>query len=70
MANDDDTVVTFPLSYPNDQPQSNVVTLIHDAFQPLSYWNNFMPREEFAGVAMDTHIYQMFIDQVSPQSIP
>ncbi|KAF8481709.1 exo-beta-1,3-glucanase [Russula ochroleuca] len=43
--------------------QSNVVTLIHDAFQPLSYWNNFMPRGKFVGVAIDTHIYQMFTDQ-------
>ena len=51
------------LSYPNGQ-QSNVVTLIHDAFQPLSYWTNFMPRGEYVGVAIDTHIYQMFMDEV------
>jgi len=61
LASDDDTLNTLPLSYPfgTDQ-QSNTLTLIHDAFQPLSYWNDFMPREKFPGAAMDTHIYQMF----------
>jgi hypothetical protein len=68
MANDDDTMAILPLSYPNGQ-QSDVVALIHDAFQPLSYWTNFMPRGEYVGVAIDTHIYQMFIDQVGPRSI-
>jgi glucan 1,3-beta-glucosidase len=69
MANDDDAAAILPLSYANGR-QSNVVTLIHDAFQPLSYWNNFMPRGKFVGVAIDTHIYQMFTDQVGSQSIP
>jgi glucan 1,3-beta-glucosidase len=58
----------LPLSYPRGQ-QSNVVTLIHDAFQPLSYWTNFMPREFFFGVAIDTHIYQMFVDEVGLRSM-
>jgi hypothetical protein len=58
----------IPLSYPNGQ--SNVVTLIHDAFQPLSYWTNFMPRGEFVGVAIDTHIYQMFRDEVGLGLVP
>jgi glucan 1,3-beta-glucosidase len=44
--------------------QSNTLTVIHDAFQPLSFWNNFMHPPQFQGVAMDTHIYQMFSDQV------
>jgi hypothetical protein len=65
MTNFDEMVTILPLSYPNgQQQQSNVVTLIHDAFQPLSYWTNFMPRGEFVGVAIDTHIYQMFMDEV------
>lgn len=35
--------------------------MLHDAFQPLSYWQNFMkPSDGYHGVAMDTHIYQMF----------
>ena len=72
MSNDDDTVAILLLSYPSGQKsgQSDVVTLIHDAFQPLSYWNNFMPRGKFVGVAIDTHIYQMFTNQVGSQSIP
>ncbi|KAH7910927.1 glycoside hydrolase family 5 protein [Hygrophoropsis aurantiaca] len=40
--------------------QSNIVELIHDAFQPLSYWNGFETAPNFTGVAIDTHIYQMF----------
>lgn len=44
--------------------QSNTVELIHDAFQDLSYWNGFMTYANgYEGVAMDTHIYQMFTDQ-------
>jgi aryl-phospho-beta-D-glucosidase BglC (GH1 family) len=49
--------------YPTGQ-QSNILVLIHDAFQPLSYWNGFMSKyTQYTGVAMDTHIYQMFNDQ-------
>ncbi|KAG1864692.1 glycoside hydrolase family 5 protein [Suillus subalutaceus] len=40
--------------------QSNTVVLLHDAFQPLSYWNGFETAPDFQGVAMDTHIYQVF----------
>lgn len=36
------------------------VELIHDAFQPLDYWSDFMTGSNFTGVAIDTHIYQMF----------
>ncbi|CAL1694455.1 unnamed protein product [Somion occarium] len=40
--------------------QSNTIVLLHDAFQPLSYWNGFQTAPNWQGVAMDTHIYQMF----------
>lgn len=40
--------------------QGNTVVLIHDAFQPLSFWADFMDPPHWEGVAMDTHIYQMF----------
>ncbi|TBU62583.1 exo-beta-1,3-glucanase [Dichomitus squalens] len=40
--------------------QSNTVVLLHDAFQPLSYWNGFQTPPNWQGVAIDTHIYQMF----------
>ncbi|KAI0800625.1 exo-beta-1,3-glucanase [Fomes fomentarius] len=43
--------------------QSNTVVLLHDAFQPLSYWNGFQTPPNWQGVAMDTHIYQMFSDE-------
>ncbi|KAH9980765.1 exo-beta-1,3-glucanase [Russula compacta] len=50
------------IRFPTGQ-QSNIVALIHDAFQPLTYWNGILPRGQYAGVAMDTHIYQVFTDQ-------
>ncbi|KAG1743507.1 glycoside hydrolase superfamily, partial [Suillus lakei] len=40
--------------------QSSTVILLHDAFQPLSYWSVFETTPNFQGVAMDTHIYQVF----------
>lgn len=49
--------VRFP--YGTSQ-ESNTVLLLHDAFQPASYWQNFMPAPSYQGVAMDTHIYQVF----------
>ncbi|KAG1765106.1 glycoside hydrolase family 5 protein [Suillus occidentalis] len=50
-------------SYPYDSStESNTVELIHDAFQSLSYWDGFMV-DGYDGVAMDTHIYQMFSDK-------
>ncbi|KAK7695059.1 hypothetical protein QCA50_002248 [Cerrena zonata] len=46
--------------------QSNTLVLLHDAFQPLSFWSGFQTPPGWQGVAMDTHIYQMFSqDEVS-----
>ncbi|OAX40064.1 glycoside hydrolase family 5 protein [Rhizopogon vinicolor AM-OR11-026] len=42
--------------------QSNTVVLLHDAFQSLSYWAGFETPPNWQGVAMDTHIYQVFSD--------
>jgi hypothetical protein len=60
-----DTYAERPFASNANGQQTNVVVLIHDAFQPLSYWDGFMPRGgEYVGAAMDTHIYQMFTNQV------
>ena len=49
------------VSYPfGTMQQSDLVLIIHDAFQPLSYWQGFMPSPTYVGVMMDTHRYQMF----------
>ncbi|KAH7096198.1 glycoside hydrolase family 5 protein [Auriculariales sp. MPI-PUGE-AT-0066] len=45
--------------YGTDQ-KGNAMVVLHDAFKPLSYWNNFMPYPRYDGVGMDTHIYQVF----------
>nr|GAT57439.1 glycoside hydrolase family 5 protein [Mycena chlorophos] len=50
--------------------QSNTVELIHDAFQPLSYWDGLLTYPSYQGVAMDTHIYTIFSqaeEEMSPQ---
>ncbi|KAG7091441.1 hypothetical protein E1B28_010477 [Marasmius oreades] len=48
--------------------QSDTVELIHDAFQPLSTWQGFMTPPDFQGVAMDTHVYEMFSDDGNRRS--
>jgi glucan 1,3-beta-glucosidase len=54
-------------SYGNIREKSaNTLEMIHDAFQPLSYWNGWQRPPQYQGVALDTHIYQMFTDDVSP----
>lgn len=64
-----DILNILPKSYPTGQA-SNILALIHDAFQPLNYWSGFMSKyTQYTGVAMDTHIYQMFDDQVCPSSM-
>ncbi|KAJ7878589.1 glycoside hydrolase family 5 protein, partial [Mycena leptocephala] len=40
--------------------QSNTLVLIHDAFQPLSFWDGVLTYPDHEGVAMDTHIYTIF----------
>ncbi|KIM47526.1 glycoside hydrolase family 5 protein [Hebeloma cylindrosporum] len=49
--------IRFPFG--NSQ-ESNLVVMIHDAFQPISYWNGFMAPPNWEAVILDTHIYQMF----------
>jgi len=39
--------------------------MIHDAFQPISYWKDFMKSPDYEGVILDTHIYEMFSVAVS-----
>ncbi|KAJ7361425.1 glycoside hydrolase family 5 protein [Mycena albidolilacea] len=49
--------------------QSNTVVLIHDAFQPLSFWNGVLTFPSFEGVAMDTHIYTIFSQEEEEMSM-
>ncbi|TFK41849.1 glycoside hydrolase family 5 protein [Crucibulum laeve] len=49
------------IRYPyGSSQQSNTIVMIHDAFQPLSYWNGFMSAPGWEGVFIDTHQYQIF----------
>jgi hypothetical protein len=58
-------------SYENIRASSaNTLELIHDAFQPLSSWNGWQRPPRYQGVAMGTHIYQMFSDAVSLPKYP
>lgn len=38
----------------------NLLMVISDAFQPLSYWNRFMKGHSYSGVALDHHSYDVF----------
>jgi len=40
--------------------QGPLVEVIHDAFQGLSYWSDFMPWPSYTGVMLDVHEYQIF----------
>lgn len=48
--------------------ESNTVVMISDAFQPLSYWDGFMPSPNWQGVMLDTHHYQIFNDDLNRMS--
>lgn len=45
--------------HPND-PQSNLLFAVHDAFQPLTAWSQSFPASKYQGTALDTHIYTVF----------
>jgi glucan 1,3-beta-glucosidase len=54
-------------SYGNIRETSaNTLEMIHDAFQSLSYWNGWQRPPQYQGVALDTHIYQILTNEVSP----
>jgi glucan 1,3-beta-glucosidase len=54
-------------SYTNIRASSqNTLEMIHDAFQSLSSWNGWERPPDFQGVALDTHIYQILSNAVSP----
>ncbi|KZP25280.1 glycoside hydrolase family 5 protein [Athelia psychrophila] len=58
--NDAYSIIRYPYG---TSEMGNAVSLIHTAFYPLSYWVGFQTAVDgFQGVAMDTHIYQMFTD--------
>jgi len=61
-------IVTFRWSYGTSQ-QSHFIVLLHDAFMSTSYWRGFMPYPNWEGVMIDTHLYQVFSDAVSLQTI-
>lgn len=48
--------------------QSNIVVMLHDAFQPLSTYDDMFQPPGFQGVMLDTHIYQIFSDEVPPSN--
>jgi hypothetical protein len=54
-------------SYTNIRAASlNTLELIHDAFQSLASWDGWELPPDFQGVALDTHIYQILSNAVSP----
>lgn len=57
-------------SYGNIRENGNLVEVIHDAFQALTYWNGVMPSSGFSNVMMDTHHYEIFSDAEEALSYP
>ena len=50
----------YPWAPSGSASKSGLALVIHDAFQPLSYWNGFMSEPTFEDVFLDTHNYQVF----------
>jgi glucan 1,3-beta-glucosidase len=48
--------------------QNSQLIVIHDAFQPLSSWTNFMSPPDYQQVAIDHHHYQVFSPSEVSQS--
>ncbi len=54
-------------SYGNIREKSaNTLEMIHDAFRSLSYWDGWQRPPQYQGVALDTHVYQILTNDVSP----
>lgn len=50
--------------YPfGNSDKSGLALVIHDGFQPLSTFDNYMVEPEFEDVLLDTHNYQVFNDE-------
>ncbi|EGG11838.1 family 5 glycoside hydrolase [Melampsora larici-populina 98AG31] len=47
--------------HPNEEgPQSDLLYVVHDAFQPIETWSDSFAKPKYQGVALDTHIYTIF----------
>ncbi|KAK4688993.1 glucan 1,3-beta-glucosidase, partial [Tremellales sp. Uapishka_1] len=53
----------YPWVPQGDDSKSGLVLVIHDGFQPISTFNNYMPEPNFEDVVLDTHNYQVFNDE-------
>ena len=52
----------YPWTPQNSASQSDLALIIHDGFQPLSTFNNYMTKPNYEDVFIDTHNYQIFND--------
>jgi glucan 1,3-beta-glucosidase len=49
----------WPWAEQGNAAKSGLVIVLHDAFQPTSYWSGFMPEPTWEDVMMDTHSYSV-----------
>ena len=50
----------YPWVPSGSSSKSGLAIVIHDAFQPTTYWDGFMSEPNFEDVLLDTHNYQVF----------
>ncbi|QRV80908.1 Cellulase (glycosyl hydrolase family 5 protein) [Ceratobasidium sp. AG-Ba] len=46
--------------------EGSLFELIHDAFEPISFWNGFMTKPNYTGVALDTSICNIGKNDIKP----
>ncbi|KAK4705100.1 glucan 1,3-beta-glucosidase, partial [Phenoliferia sp. Uapishka_3] len=46
--------------YPSSSTPSPVALSLHDAFESLDSWKDFMPASNFSQASLDTHVYNIF----------
>ncbi|ORY35550.1 putative cellulase [Naematelia encephala] len=60
----------YPWAPEGSGSKSGLALIIHDGFQPLSTFDNYMPYPSFEDVFIDTHNYQVFNDDFQTWTWP
>jgi hypothetical protein len=60
----------YPWAASGSASKSGLALVIHDGFQPISTFNNYMTEPNFEDVFLDTHNYQVFSNEENARDWP